>query len=364
MLLRRCSLGKLLVAVVAAVPALNADPLDFVVHNLVSNQPGVADFTDANLVNAWGLAASATSPFWVGNNGTGTSTIYNGAGVASALIVSIPGDGSVTGVTFTGSGGFGGDAFLFASEDGTVSGWRGPLGTNAETLVAANPDNVYKGIAYASNGGFSYGYLANFKTGAIDVLKGDTGAPDLPGSFTDPGLPANYAPFNVANIGGTLYVTYAVKEAGSIDEVAGPGNGIVSTFDLNGNFISRLVTGGDLNAPWGLALAPAGLMEFSGALLVGNFGDGTIHAYDPISGAAIGALQGPSGAPIAIDGLWGLRFGNGGNGGKTGVLYFTAGPDDESNGLFGNIAPVPEPGTWLLTGIALLPILLRRIRTR
>src|SRR5437667_1627187 len=336
---------KLLVATagLAMAPALHADPA-FVVQNLVSNQPGVAAFQDPNLVNAWGLASSPTGPFWVGDNGTGKTTVYFGSGAPAGmppLVVTIPGDGSVTGVTFTGSGGFNGDIFLFASEDGTVSGWRGSLGTNAETLVLADPFNIYKGITYASIGGVPYFYLANFNQGSIDVLKGDALAPNLAGSFTDPNLPSGYAPFNIQNIGGTLYVAYAVKNGS--DELPGAGLGIVDRFDLNGNLLGRLVNnGGELDAPWGLAIAPTGF-GFDGALLVGNFGDGTIHAYNSITGSPLGALTDSLGQPLVIDGLWALRPGNGGTGGFADQVYFTAGPDGEANGLFGTLVPIGTP---------------------
>jgi uncharacterized protein (TIGR03118 family) len=351
--------------IVAIVPALYAGPVGFVVHNLVSNQPGIADFQDTNLVNPWGLASSSSGPFWIANEETGTSTVYNSAGMPnSAILVTIPGEGSVTGITFTGSGGFNDNLFLFASEDGTVSGWRPALGqmTTAETLVPADPDNEYKGLTYASTGGFPYAYLANFEAGTIDVLKGDALAPDLAGSFLDPGLPAEYTPFNVQVLNGIVYVAYAVK--GMDEEEPGPGNGIVDTYDLNGNFIQRLVTGGALNAPWGLAIAPAGFLDLGGALLVGNFGDGRINAYDPLTGTFIRALADTSGTPISIDGLWALRFGNGGNGGLSGVLYFTAGPDDETNGLFGSIAAVPEPGFSILIGCASLLMIRKKLLKR
>jgi uncharacterized protein (TIGR03118 family) len=354
-------------AVFAMAPLLQADPA-YVVQNLVSNQPGVAAFQDPNLVNAWGLASSPSSPFWVGDNGRGKATLYNSLGAPVPLVVAIPGDGSVTGVTFTGSGGFNGDLFLFASEDGTVSGWRGALGTTAEVLQLGDPSNIFKGITYGTTGGFSYSYLANFNTGSIDVLKGDALAPNLAGSFTDPGLPSGYSPFNIQNLDGTLYVTYAVKNGS--DELDAPGLGIVSRFDLNGNFLGRLVNnGGDLNAPWGLAIAPTGF-GFDGALLIGSFGDGTIHAYNSVTGAPLGALTDTLGTPIVIDGLWALRAGNGGTGGLADHVYFTSGPDKESNGLFGALAPIgtqapiPEPSTCILVGSLLLPVAWRRLRHR
>jgi uncharacterized protein (TIGR03118 family) len=337
----------------AISPVLVAGPIGFVQTDLASNLPG-AKTSDPGLLNAWGLAASATSPWWIGVNGSGTSELYNGAGVKNALVVGIPGDGSVTGVLFAGvAGSFNGDAFLFASEDGTVSGWRGALGTNAETLITADPNNVYKGLAGANLGGNLYAYLANFGTGNVDIVRGNPGAPNLTGQFTDPNLPSGYAPFNVMNLGGMVYVSYAVKGPGK-DEVDGPGNGIVSVFDTNGNFVQRLATGGVLNAPWGMALAPAGFGDVGGDLLVGNFGDGTIHAFNPTSGALVETLMNANGGVLTIDGLWALGFGNGAGSGPKSTLYFTAGPNGEADGLFGQLVAAPEPGTLLLGGAGLL----------
>ena len=317
--------------------------------------------TDPNLVNLWGIAASPTSPLWIADNGTGTSVLCNGnTGLPVALVVSIPGDGSVTGTVFSGSAGNNGDLFLFASEDGTVSGWRGALGTAAETLVLADTANVYKGMAFGTIGTNSYSYLANFRSGAIDVPKANPASPDLAGSFTDPNLPSGYAPFDIQNLGGVLYVSYAVQDAAKRDDVPGAGNGIVDRFDLSGNLLGRVATGGLLNSPWGLAIAPVGFGDLGGKLLVGNFGDGTINAFDATTGAFFETLQGANGGTLSIDGLWGLRFGNGSSGGSTGTLFFTAGPGGEANGLFGEIDATPEPATWLLAGLGLLPLLRRR----
>ncbi|MBZ5585153.1 MAG: TIGR03118 family protein [Acidobacteriia bacterium] len=361
---RLTCIARIAAAVMCASGAVWASSIGFTVTNLASSQPGVAPTTDSQLVNAWGLASSSTSPWWIGDNGTGVAELYNGAGVKQALVVTIPGDGSVTGVSFSNiAGAFNGDTFLFDSEDGTVSGWRGALGTNAETLVSANDNNVFKGLTQATVGGNTYAYLANFRAGSVDVLKGNAAEPDLTGTFTDPTLPAGYAPFDVKNIGGVLYVTYAVQDTAKKDDVAGLGNGIVDKFDLNGNFMGRFVTGGALNSPWGLALAPSGFGDVGGDLLVGNFGDGMIHAYNLTSGALVETLQDPSGNPLSIDGLWSLQFGNGAAAGPTGTLFFTAGPNDESDGLFGRIDPAPEPETWLLSALGLLPFLaVRRIR--
>lgn len=323
--------------------------------------------TDPGLINPWGLAASPTSPFWLGVNGSGTSEIYTGNGTKNALVVSIPGNGSVTGVAFSGvAGQFNGNSFLFVSEDGTVSGWRNALGTTAETLAVASASNVYKGMAVGVVGGQSYSYLANFKAGTIDVLKGNAAAPALSGGFLDPNLPAGYAPFNIENLGGTLYVTYALQDGAKADDVAGVGNGFVNRFDLNGNLLGRVVTGGALNSPWGLALAPAGFSDIGGALLVGNFGDGLIHAYNPITGALLQTLLDQNNLPIIIDGLWAVRFGTGtANGGLANGLYFTAGPNDEQGGRFGVItAAVPEPGTIALLGTGVLVALFARRRSK
>jgi len=337
--------------------------------NLITDDPAFNPgfLTDKSLVNAWGVSFSGTSPLWVSDNGTGVSTLYRIDPVTNVptkvpLTVAIPGDGSVTGQVFGGiAGSFNGDAFLFVSEDGTISGWRGALGTNAENLQLALPTNVYKGAAISTIGGNGYLYAANFATGKIDVLKGNLGAPALTGNFTDPGLPSGYAPFNIQRIGDTLYVTYAKQGSGK-DEDAGPGQGFVSKFDLQGNFLGRVGSQGTLNAPWGLTIAPSSLGTFAGDLLVGNFGDGTINAFDLNSNMFVGQLLGLDGKPLMIDGLWALTTGNGGGAGSPNTLYFTAGPNDEAHGVFGFVT-VPEPGSVAVTflgTLSTLGLLLRR----
>src|ERR1039457_3946316 len=224
---------RLAMVILSVAPAVMAGKIGFVQTNPASDGTRVAQTTDPDLVNAWGMAASATSPVWIGANGSGKSVLYSGAGVKQGLVVAIPGDGSVTGLAFSGlAGSFNADSFLFASEDGTVSGWRGALGTSAETLVAGSAANVYKSLADANIGGNEFAYLANFRNGSIDVLKGNNAAANLTGTFTDPTVPAGYAPFDVQNLGGVLYVTYAVQDATKHDDVAGAGNGIVDAFDL------------------------------------------------------------------------------------------------------------------------------------
>ena len=243
------------------------------------------------------------------------------------LVVTIPGDGTVTGQVFNGTTNFNNDLFLFVSEDGTISGWRGALGTVAETIVAASPANVYKGSALATIGGNAYLYAANFRAGTIDVIKGNPGAPDLTGSFTDPNIPAGYAPFNIQLLGDKLYVAYALQDAIQFDDVPGPGNGFVSVFDTNGNFLARVATRGELNSPWGLAIAPVSFGQFAGNLLVGNFGNGRINAFDVSNNTFVGQLSDRGGNPIIIDGLWALTIGNGGLSGSVEKIYFSAGPN-------------------------------------
>jgi uncharacterized protein (TIGR03118 family) len=341
------------------------------VTNLVSDDQSVnaAILTDTNLKNSWGVSYLPGGPFWVSDNGTGKSTIYSVNPTTNmpstvSLVVAIPGDGSVTGQVANSTADFNGDLFLFVSEDGTVSGWRAVLGSTAENLALADANNVYKGAAFATIGGNSYLYAANFKSGNIDVYKGNAGAPSLLGTFTDPNIPSGYAPFNVQNLGGTLYVTYALADASGHDDVPGAGHGFVDSFDLNGNFLARVASQGALNSPWGLAIAPAGFENVGGDLLVGNFGDGTINAYNLATHVNDGPLKGLNNLPISIDGLWALTVGNGAQAGNTNLIYFTAGPTDESNGLIGSLASVPEPSALALILIAGFAMAGRRAFTR
>jgi uncharacterized protein (TIGR03118 family) len=332
--------------------------------NLVTDDQTInaAKINDPNLINAWGISYSSTGPFWVSDNGKGVSTLYTvnpvtNATLQSPLIVTIPGNGSVTGQVFNPSTDpkvFNGNRFIFVSEDGTVSGWRGALGTTAETLNAGSPTNIYKGVAEATVSGNSYIYAANFGTGGIDVNKGTTTAPDLSGNFTDPNLPTDYAPFNIQNLGDKLYVTYALHTLGSGDEKPGPGLGYVDVFSTQGDLLGRIGSGGTLNAPWGLAIAPTSLGEFAGDLLVGNFGDGKINAFNLAKNTFDGQLTGTDGKPLSIDGLWALTIGNDGSAGSSKALYFSAGPNNEAHGLFGTVAAIPVPAAVWLFGSALV----------
>jgi len=321
--------------------------------NLVSDIPNLGQIIDPNLVNPWGLSMSATSPFWSANNGTSTATLYGGdIGLApltkNPLNVTIPG-GLPTGTVFNGSsdfvitsgGGTGPARFIFASINGFISAWR--AGTTASNIVA-NPGHVTTGLAIGNNGSANFLYGADFKHRQIDVYNSTFGPGTLAGNFTDPALPAGFSPFNIQNVGGKLYVMYAKVDPMTGEEEAGPGNGFVSVFDTNGNFLQRLISNGPLNAPWGIALAPSSFGAFGSALLVGNFGDGKINAFDPTTGAFLGTLNDQSGHELVIEGLWAISFGNGVGGGDTNNLYFNAGIGDEEHGIFGRLQPASTPG--------------------
>lgn len=321
----------------------------YVQHNLVSDIPGMADVTDPNLVDPWGISASATGPFWVSDAGKSRTTLYNGSGTITAVVVSIPAgtkgpaQSSPSGQVNNNTTGFilanGTKAsFIFATEDGTLSAWNGGTVSTVE-VDNSGAGAVYEGLAIGISANGPTLYAANIKTGNIDVFDTKFAPTTLAGNFTDPSLPAGFAPFNIWNLGGKLYVMYAKQNASKTRDTAGPGNGFVSTFDLNGNFLKRMASNGPLNSPWGVAIAPANWGAFGGAMLVGNFGDGTINAFDLTTGNALGALQDKNGNPIVNRGLWAITFGNGGSGGDINTLYFSAGIQGEAHGLLGAIAP-------------------------
>jgi uncharacterized protein (TIGR03118 family) len=313
----------------------------------VADTSGKAAVTDPNLVNPWGISYSPNGAFWVSDNGTGLSTLYNGSGAIQGLVVTIPAagggqNGPVSGQVYNATSGFtipgqGAAVFIFDSEDGLVSAWNGNTGTNAVTVSdQSGTGAVYKGLAMAQNGSANYLYATNFHANSVDVY--DTNF-NLVNQFTDAGVPSGFAPFGIAYISGQLYVTFAKQDAAKHDDVAGAGNGYVDTFNPNGTLTKRLVSQGALNSPWGLVIAPSGFGSFGGDLLVGNFGDGKINVYDPTSGQSVGPVDDSNGNPLSIPGLWALIFGNNGSGGSSGTLYFTSGPSQESHGLFGSLAP-------------------------
>jgi uncharacterized protein (TIGR03118 family) len=351
------ALGLSLSLPVNADPSENSkgkgkSPNSYLQHNLVSDQAGVADQQDTDLVNAWGLAFNPNGPAWVADNGSGHSTFYDGLGnkVGSITIATVnaAGQGVPTGITFNSSNDFQITTnvparFLFATEDGGIFAWAPGLAAAVQMVPAANAATtaVYKGLALAGNGTGHQLYAADFHNKKIDVFDATFTPVATAGGFVDPGIPPTFGPFNIMNIQGDLYVAYAMKEANGDDEVAGQGLGFVDVFTADGVLIRRVAAHGNLNAPWGMALAPAGFGRFANALLVGNFGDGTINAFDLKNGTPLGQLRTTANQVLSIDGLWGIAFGNGVLNQSSDVLFFAAGPSDESHGLYGFIAPSP-----------------------
>jgi uncharacterized protein (TIGR03118 family) len=331
----------------------------FLETNLVSDVAGLAQTTDRALVNPWGLASGPGGPLWVANNNSGTSTIYNGLGVPQTPLspVTIPPPAgspagtlaSPTGTVFNGNGGFnvtengvtGPSVFLFVTEDGGIAGWAPGVDFKHAVLAVDNFQGgagpVYKGATLGTDpDGRQLLYVANFRAGTIDVFDDQFRPTGIGGDFSDPSIPAGFAPFNVQNINGLLYVTYAQQDDAKHDPVNGAGNGFVDVFDTNGNLVQQLAAGGPLNSPWGVALAPDSFGDFGGDVLVGNFGDGHINAYDA-QGNFQGQLADGLGNPITVGGLWGLRFGNDGQAGDSNTLFFSAGINHEQDGLLGTI---------------------------
>ncbi|MBJ6764870.1 TIGR03118 family protein [Myxococcaceae bacterium JPH2] len=341
----------------ALAAGLWAQPNAYVQHDLTSDGAQEAEHVDKNLVNPWGVAFNPFGFAWVADNGTGRATPLDGNGKPQAPIVTIPtppgdtGDASPTGVVFNGSEDFvihqgsaeGPSRFIFATEQGTLGAWSPDVDRTHAILVVDNSgsDAVYKGLALAGNGEGLHLYATDFHHGRIDVFDRHFSPVHLEGSFVDPSLPDGFAPFGIHTLQGNLYVTYARQDEERHDDVKGKGLGFVSVFDANGHFLRRLISQGKLNAPWGIALAPADFGSFSNRLLVGNFGDGTINAYDLATGHAEGSLESPDGTAVRIDGLWGMAFGNGVNGQPGNALFFAAGPQEEAHGVFGRLDAVP-----------------------
>ena len=319
---------------------------NYIATNLVSDVPGVARRTDPNVVNPWGIAVGSSGTIWVANNGTGTSTLYDSRGVPQPLVVTIPASATnneganPTGTVFNSGPGFvvseggvsGPSVFIFVSEDGSISGWSPTVAADHAILAVDDGEegSVYKGAALGESSSGLRLFVTNFRAGEVNIYDDTFAEIEDDEAFVDPEVPPGYSPFGIENINGLIYVTYAKRDADGEDDVPGPGHGFLAVFDADGVLINHLVSRGNLNSPWGLALAPQGFGRFSGSLLVGNFGDGLIHAYDPTTGAFLGTIKKPDKTPLQIDGLWALHVVENG-------IFFTAGILDEEHGLIGII---------------------------
>jgi uncharacterized protein (TIGR03118 family) len=355
-----CALALLLAGACAA----NCDSI-FVETDIVSDVPGLAPVTDPNLKNPWGVSFSATSPFWTSNAGSNTSTLYAANGTPNAMVVAVA--GSPTGQINNGSGtGFlvaGTSArFIFDTLGGTIQGWTGG---NAAVVEASKAGAAYTGLAFGSVNGANFLYAANFAQNSIDVYNSSWASTTLPGNFTDPNLPSGYRPFNIQSINGNLYVEYAQAGTGPMSPGRGAGLGVVDIYSPSGVLLQTLIgLGGQLNAPWGVTLAPAGFGAFGGDLLVGNFGDGQINAFNPTTGAFLGTIDGSNGNPLANSNLWALETRTAAGFDNNGV-YITAGINGQTDGLFSVIDAAPEPGTFSMLALgtgAVAAWLLRRRR--
>ncbi len=387
--IRTLSAAAAVAMVVTVASASRADdgedpgkgPNRYIVTNLTSDLPGTASNTDSLLQNAWGVAFTpGASPFWISDNATGCSTLYDGSGVPqpqpTPLQVKLPLPGGTvpatacqhadpknppsptpaapTGLVWNPTGTFlvpnttEPATFIWATEDGTISAWTPGLTPPDQAVLAVDnsPGAVYKGLVFGTNVHGVFLFATNFRAGMIDVFAPDgsgfrpaTGA-EIDGDFMDPNIPDGFAPFGIQNINGDLFVTYAMQDVAKHDDVAGPGNGFVDIFDTDGHLLRRFASRGALNSPWGVARASFAFGRFSGDILVGNFGNGTINAFDS-DGKFLGALKDGHGKPVVIDGLWTLTLGGGRNS-SSDTLYFTAGPNGETDGLFGSITPAPR----------------------
>jgi uncharacterized protein (TIGR03118 family) len=338
----------------------------FTQTNLVSNVQGLANTTDPNLQNPWGVSFSPTSPFWISNQAAGNSTLYDGAGNITPLVVTVPGGGPPSGPTgqvFNSAPGFtlsnGSSAlFIFDTLNGTIAGWNGGLGTTAQTVVPTS-GAIYTGLTQNTSNGSTYLYAADSK-GSIHVFDSswaEVTNTTFAGKFVDNTLPPGFTPFNVQSIGSDIYVTYAGQSGGFVDE-----------FDSSGKFIKRIASNGPLSSPWGITLAPAGFGSFSNDLLIGNFGNGEILAYNPMTDAFLGTIDGSNGQPLVNDFLWALETRTGGSNTNLNAVYFTAGIDNQKDGLFGEItaapSPVPEPATIIDAAFGLITFALYKVRSR
>lgn len=349
--LRGLFIGAICTLVFATVPA-HAQTNSFKQTNLVSDTAGMAAHTDANLINPWGISYSPGNPFWIANNNSGTSTLYDKNGALQGTFTIPPPGGSSnpatpTGTVANGLGGFnvGGTTslFIFDTEDGTISGWNGNGSAAILAVDNSRMGAVYKGLAMITNTTGNFLLAANFNSGAVEVYDSTFRLTVLTGSFTDPSLPEGFAPFGIHTIGNRVVVTYAQQDAAKHDPVHAPGAGYVSLFTLDGVFVARVASQGTLNAPWGAVLAPSTFGAFGGNLLIGNFGDGTISAFDTQGGTFRGQLQNANGIVITNASLWDLVFDATGQTGAANTLYLTAGLANEQHGLFAAITPDTTP---------------------
>ncbi|MGJ7509230.1 TIGR03118 family protein [Variovorax sp. GT1P44] len=349
--------GSALVPVTPAGMGVATTGTSYVATKLVSDLSVASNLygsgsSDARLIKPWGVAFNPQGFVWVANNGTSTSTLYDGNGVPQSLVVAIPpgtsGNAAPTGIVFNGhpdfmvteSGKSGASAFIFAGEAGTLSGWS--PGVDMTKAVKVFDDGgagtVFTGLALASQGGSDILYAADFHHAKVEMFDSSFTKVTAPGSFVDSALPVGYAPFGIQAIGGQIYASYAVHDAAARNALPGAGQGAVDVFDTAGKLVQRLIPPGSaLNAPWGMAMAPAGFGPLSNALLVANAGDGKINAFNATSGALMGTLSAPDGNPIVIDGLLGIAFGNGLNNQPGNTLFFAAGPNGGSHGVYGRI---------------------------
>jgi len=338
----------------------------------VSDVPGLATNLDPNLKNPWGISFTATSPFWVSDQGTNVSTLYNAAGVPQALVVSVPhpaaGPQGPTGQVANATTDFaltpGNPArFIFADLSGTISGWNPAVSaTNAVTMFAANDQAIYTGLANGTGTAGNVLYATDFRNAKIDIFNASF---QKIGTFgTDPNVPAGYSPYNVQNINGRVFVTYAKVDPATGRASEDINQGLVDEFNVNGGFVRRLATDTHLSSPWGVTLAPTSFGDFGGDLLIGNFGDGAINAFNPTTGVWAGTVLDTRGNPLENDGLWAIGFRAPGSGFDPSLLYFVAGINDEANGLLGTIQPIPEPGTFVLFAIAVGSLGVGRFRRR
>ena len=325
----------------AATPATPSPANSYLVHNLVSDLPDTADFQDPNLVNPWGLATTATSPFWIGNNATGTSTLYGTTGAPVALVVTIPTTAGPTGGAVSGTIANTTTAFsiadgkpasfIFCTEDGTVSGWNGtvsPAGAATISVDNTKANSVFKGCVIGGTAAAPVLYVTDFRNGVVDMFDANFKPIASTTAFLDPSIPTGFAPFGIANFGGKIYVTYAKQDAAKHDDVAGASLGYVDVFDASGNLVTQLISKGLLNSPWGMQIAPATFGQFSGALLVAN-----LASASPTSSGSACARRLRSAAPRASPrvGAYADAVGHQANGG--GCSRRAVGDDERRHGI-------------------------------